>query len=785
SEPEIHPHFDRHDHLSSAEISTERRPYIQIPVISGVATPIKFGAGTTFNQEPGQEGEGWAGTGGIDVDGNDVIFELDHQVPSHEVLKELYLNKGHNLVIEQSKLEGDDSVLHKMSQSERQDESRSEEAVQVGDVSSRSAFQNNPTQQQHPIREQVQNRIVAKEMMDTDARELQSESKSETENPQNASLLDLESSSCSVPSRNEGTLESSPQKMNELIYHKLKAVKVIWAPSSLPSSLSSPFEQGKLEKPLRLGLVPEAEFGVEIEVEVKVDEVKKDQNMEKIKSVLVLDPKALSSSTTVKTTEQLIDEQDHDTECSPEGSKKREDIVVAVQEPEAKQEDEAILQDVAAQLLDRYHADAHKKGQQRVEGKEVEVVAEDYSPKVVVNKLNKNHENFDKQSDRVDIDVEASTPNNPSFNDPGTADMEEAASSGSWSATRSRGDRTKSKSEPLFASEDKGNSDGSEDSKQEEAEAAPDSASPSVPGPAMMPDSLRTRGLVPSVIGAHHCTPQFCVNVSLSEDARFATFHIERPIAETGWISLGIGYAMTMTDLLIFWPNPTSEDGGGLRGAILSRRASHAYVEPHLVSGRWTSGDDPSEASLYPLNEYVLHNANPGTSITAHKIFPDTSKFVVQFTRPVRTKNLDYKLTPGQEQDFCWAYSPKPISPDSVANPGAHISQHLSVGSFAMDVGVNQPHLKGAILKQKEDEKLDAEKEREKELEESDRKLEDDGNNRGGQHIIVKHHSAKPSEAMGWLVGSRRSDDGECGISLQALQGFSCLVAIASMFLFR
>jgi hypothetical protein len=303
-----------------------------------------------------------------------------------------------------------------------------------------------------------------------------------------------------------------------------------------------------------------------------------------------------------------------------------------------------------------------------------------------------------------------------------------------------------------------------------------------------MPDSLRSRGLVPSVIGAHHCTPQFCVNVSLSDDAKFATFHIERPLAETGWISLGIGYAMTLADLVILWPNPSSQNGGGPRGATLSRRTSHAYVEPHLVgTARGAHArDGPSEGDLYPPDEYVLHNANPEASISGVKVFPDNSKFIVQFTRPVKIKNAEYKLTPGQEQDFCWAYSPKPISPDSVADPGAHITQHLSVGTFAMDVGANQPHLKDAILKQKaEDEKLDkAEKERKKkEQDENHSKLQgDDTGSESNEEQVVSHHSPKPSEAVSWLLGLRQ--DGY-GLMMLGPQWFSCLLTIALVLFFR
>ncbi|KAI8604645.1 hypothetical protein EDD21DRAFT_401881 [Dissophora ornata] len=307
---------------------------------------------------------------------------------------------------------------------------------------------------------------------------------------------------------------------------------------------------------------------------------------------------------------------------------------------------------------------------------------------------------------------------------------------------------------------------------------SPEPAAQPVPASPVMPDALRTRGMIPSVQGAHHCTPQFCVNVSLSDDGYFATFHIERAAAETGWISLGIGYAMTMADLLIFWPNPTPQNGGGPRGAVLSRRTSHAYVEPTLVgrsSGNNPLGDSAAEASLYPPNEYVLHNSNPGGANTT--IFPDASKFIVQFTRPVRTRNLDYKLTPGQEQDFCWAFSPKPISPDSVADPSAHITQHLSVGSFAMDVGASQPQLKDVLLKQKElDERLDAaENERKtKELEKNNRQLHNEEKKRakaggGGKHKAKNQAASSDGMALFGPIGAYPS----------LAQISCCLVAIA------
>lgn len=57
---------------------------------------------------------------------------------------------------------------------------------------------------------------------------------------------------------------------------------------------------------------------------------------------------------------------------------------------------------------------------------------------------------------------------------------------------------------------------------------------PSFPPTAVPLEELRNRGLVPSVKGGYHCTPQFCVNVSLTDDGQFATFHIERSMDETG-----------------------------------------------------------------------------------------------------------------------------------------------------------------------------------------------------------------------------------------------------------
>ncbi|KAI1314314.1 hypothetical protein EDD11_002298 [Mortierella claussenii] len=325
-----------------------------------------------------------------------------------------------------------------------------------------------------------------------------------------------------------------------------------------------------------------------------------------------------------------------------------------------------------------------------------------------------------------------------------------------------------------------------------------DNPKPAPPSLPTIPGPLASRGLVPSVQGAHHCTPQFCVNVTLSPDAKFATFHIERPLKETGWIALGIGYAMTMADLLILWPNPTPLNGGGPRGAILSRRTSHAYVEPHLVgrSGHDALGDNAAEAQLYPAGEYVLHNSNPGASVEGVKVFPDNDRFVVQLTRPVRIKNSAFKLTPGEEQDFCWAYSPKPVSPDTVADPAAHITQHQSVGSFAMDVGANQPQLKQAMAQQKlENDRLDAEEKRQKkkEQEAAIKKYQEEAASNGKKGKYSAKHSSdddksKTSEAVAWLTqwnGPSSFSLSSSSSSSWLLQGFSWLVTLALMFLFR
>ncbi|KAG0287107.1 hypothetical protein BGZ96_008920 [Linnemannia gamsii] len=335
----------------------------------------------------------------------------------------------------------------------------------------------------------------------------------------------------------------------------------------------------------------------------------------------------------------------------------------------------------------------------------------------------------------------------------------------------------------------------------------------SFPPTAVPPESLRNRGLVPSVKGAYHCAPQFCVNVSLSDDGQFATFHIERSMEEIGWISLGIGYAMTTADLLIMWPNKDPASGGGPRGATFSRRTSHAYVEPRLVSREEAEIKASGKGeSLYPENEYIIHNPSKdrggeAAMTAAIQVFPvEYKRFIVQFTRPVRTQNRAHKLTPGKEQDFCWAYSPNPISADSVGDPGAHITQHMSVGSFAMDVGANQPQLKDAILKQQKIDVQEAVIEKERkiwELKESNRRLEEDEKERikeekesattvGGHKVSTKHKAGSSGSntetsdaaSVPWLriVGY---SGGGLSSSMLALQGFSCLVAVAFMWFFR
>ncbi|KAG0055662.1 hypothetical protein BGZ83_007814 [Gryganskiella cystojenkinii] len=303
------------------------------------------------------------------------------------------------------------------------------------------------------------------------------------------------------------------------------------------------------------------------------------------------------------------------------------------------------------------------------------------------------------------------------------------------------------------------------------------------PSPASIPDEIKNPGLIPKVLGAHHCVPQFCVNVTVSDDGQFATFHIERPMEATGWVALGIGYAMTTADLIILWPTTTSPENVLERGAVLSRRTSHAYVEPMVVGHQSANplGDRLSEASLYPPNEYVLHNptgsgpsALSSSSSSPSIIFSNPKVFIVQFTRPIKTKNPAHKLTPGDEQDFCWAYSPKPVSPDSVLDPAAHISQHMSVGSFAMDVAANQPGLKDVLLKQKaqdlKDEAADkAKKQQDLEAENAILAAEEEerlSNGEGGSEVGALKHSdsiksgsfsqtSSASDTKWFWVGSR------------------------------
>ncbi|KAK3828549.1 MAG: hypothetical protein J3Q66DRAFT_409967 [Benniella sp.] len=590
------------------------------------------------------------------------------------------------------------------------------------------------------------------------------------------------------------------------INHKgLDTIMAIWASSSSsPSSLFSSLS-GKPGAEQESRLQPELVAKVEIQVNDGVTEDHGDmETWRHGEPVITMNVSAPSLSE---------EEQDYDSVVVTLESEVIDEAANYYWERKPEN-DHASLMDEAAFLLGQHRANAEAeieayKSQHQDERKKGSGEHKGDQEERVTNKLDKNNENFDKQEGNANVD-DAISPD-----DTVDSTLEEATLSGS----RVVGNRLEDGSSDIIItitltlrktrhqldySHKTKNSALIRNSKPLRRRATVVKARypceiwslalEETNDNTAMPDALRTRGLIHSIIGAHHCTPQFCVNVSLSDGAKFATFHIERPLEETGWISLGIGYAMTMADLLIFWPNLTPENGGGPRGAILSRRASHAYIEPHLVGSvhGTRSEDGSSEADLYPPDEYILHNANSGASVATAKVFPDSSKFIVQFTRPVRTKNLDYKLTPGQIQDFCWAYSPRSISSDSVTDPGAHITQHSSVGTFAMDVAANQPHLKETILKQQaEDEKLDAaEKARKKEkLEETLRKLEgNDAEKEGGQDgedHVVQQHSAKRSEAISWLSGWGRSSNLERGFSALALQGFSCLVAIALIIFFR
>ncbi|KAF9971965.1 hypothetical protein BGZ73_004998 [Actinomortierella ambigua] len=291
------------------------------------------------------------------------------------------------------------------------------------------------------------------------------------------------------------------------------------------------------------------------------------------------------------------------------------------------------------------------------------------------------------------------------------------------------------------------------------APAAPVKAPAPTPAPAPAAGPTpKPHGLVPSVIGAHHCTPEFCVNVSVSNDGQFATFHIERDREETGWISLGIGYAMTVSDLLVFWPNPKA----GPHGVTFSRRNTHAYLEP-----RDTSAMAVEDAAVRPVSEYMIHNTHmsSNTPVSAagannkdnnKKLpFDASKKFIVQFTRPLKVRHREYDLHPGRSQDFCWAFSPNPILPAEVANPAAHLQQHLTVGSFALDVGAGQPKLKDLFAKMQQKDKAEEEErkkqgllqqqQQQKQQQQKQKEMEHDKN---GRHGVSKHHGDTGDEGQ-------------------------------------
>ncbi|KAF9910208.1 hypothetical protein EC991_007135 [Linnemannia zychae] len=473
-----------------------------------------------------------------------------------------------------------------------------------------------------------------------------------------------------------------------------------------------------------------------------------------------------------------------------------------------------------------------KKEQEKEEGERVDIGASTGKTSVKLNKLNKNHDGYDLSEENASGDdlqpqvlmhqhhhhVSNGSPKQQQKQEQQEQQQHEQEQEFSNNnVIVANDDRPLAFSNPVQettpaihqqlnqVTEDDGEDVDEDDLDEAEEVSVAPPPPPAFPPTAVPPEELRTRGLVPSVKGAYHCTPQFCVNVSLTDDGQFATFHIERAMDETGWISLGIGYAMTTADLLIMWPNNDPASGGGPRGATLSRRTSHAYVEPQQVSREEAEIKASGKGeSLYPEGEYILHNPSKDRGgevamAAATQVFPvDGNRFIVQFTRPVRTQNRVHKLTPGKEQDFCWAYSPKPVSADSVGDPGAHITQHLSVGSFAMDVGANQPQLKEAIKKQQEIDAQEAviEKARKKwALDESNRRLEEDEKERlrdekGTHKVSAKHKSGGGSKAetsdasTPWLrlVGY---GEGSSSSSMLALQGFSCLVAMAFMWFFR
>ncbi|KAK3828548.1 MAG: hypothetical protein J3Q66DRAFT_394818 [Benniella sp.] len=78
-------HVNRHANLVSAEIPQERQTYIRIPVINGVATPVKANSAySQGNDAPERE----------EASGHDnVRFELDH-----EVLYTSYQNEGRSFI---------------------------------------------------------------------------------------------------------------------------------------------------------------------------------------------------------------------------------------------------------------------------------------------------------------------------------------------------------------------------------------------------------------------------------------------------------------------------------------------------------------------------------------------------------------------------------------------------------------------------------------------------------------------------------------------------------------
>ncbi|KAF9349517.1 hypothetical protein BGX34_001759 [Mortierella sp. NVP85] len=198
------------------------------------------------------------------------------------------------------------------------------------------------------------------------------------------------------------------------------------------------------------------------------------------------------------------------------------------------------------------------------EEQEYDAVVVTLEEEKVTNKLNKNNENFDKQESNINVE-DVISPDDTVENTP-----EEASLYGSLAAG-GRGDRTRNRI-PGYHYHHHSHSEEnhmSDEPQQQTQEQNPDqkqqafmlkshrgkgetptvliseelevnSETSTTPqaleetnGKTAMLDALRTRGLIPFVIGAYHYTPQSCVNVSLSDDAKFATFHIERPLEET------------------------------------------------------------------------------------------------------------------------------------------------------------------------------------------------------------------------------------------------------------